>query len=164
MTDGTKSIRVRRARKADAREVAVLANELGRWIMKQDGTTTADDIRRHAFGPQRWCDIIVATDGKHITGYALYRTFFECFTGNRRFFLSDLGVASESRRDGTGHKLMAAIARRAVELECDIVTWECSHDNFVALGFYEKLNAVRLDNVVHLHLAGEELDALATEA
>jgi len=156
-------VRIRRARKADAEEIAVLANELGRWIMKANGSTSGDDIRRHAFGPNRWCDILVATDGKRITGYALYRPFFEGFTGNRRFFLSDLGVASGSRRDGAGHKLMAAIARRALELECDVITWECSHDNFVALGFYEKLDAVRLDNVVHLHLAGEALSTLAAE-
>jgi len=132
--------------------------------MGADSSTTADDIRRHAFGPDRWCDIMVGEQDGRIVAYALYRVFFEGFTGRRRFFLSDLGVASDARRDGIGHEMMAAVARRARELGCDVVTWECSNENHVALSFYDKLGCDRIDRVVYLALSGNKLADLAREA
>ena len=80
------AIKVRRARRKDAETIAHLAGVLGRWILKEDSRTTAEDIRVHAFGRRRWGDILVAcADGK-VVGYALYRSFFEGFTGDRACF------------------------------------------------------------------------------
>ena len=157
-------IRVRRARKTDAEAIAALARELGRWIMGEDGTTSGADVRRYAFGPQRWCDILVAHDGPTVVGYALTRHFFEGFTGRRRMFLSDLAVAADTRRAGVGERLMARVCRHAQSLDCDVVTWECSDNNHVALAFYDKLDAERIDRVVFLSIERERINEIALSA
>ncbi len=153
--------RVRRARKSDAEALAELANMLGLWIMGADSRTSAADIRAYAFGPKRWCDILVAHEGPTILGYALYRHFFEGFTGHRRMFLSDLAVSPDARRAGIGETLMAAVAREALKLDCDVITWECSDRNQVALGFYDKLDATRIDQIVSLAIDRNQIEALA---
>jgi ribosomal protein S18 acetylase RimI-like enzyme len=155
------AIRVRRARRKDAEAIARLTDVLGRWIMKKETRTTADDIRRFAFGPDRWCDILVAYDGDAVLGYALYRPFFEGFTGRRRMFLSDLAIAPDRKRSGIGELLMRALAREALKLECDVITWECSDDNPGALAFYAKHKADRIDAVVTLALERPYMEALA---
>lgn len=154
---------VRRARRSDAEAIAELAMALGRWIMGQDTRTTAGDIRGLAFGPRRWCDILVAVEAGEVVGYGLYRHFFEGFTGRRRMFLSDLAVAPDRRRDGIGHILMAAVARKAQSLCCDAITWECSDRNDVALAFYDKLAAQRMPQVVSLQIGRERIEALAAQ-
>jgi len=155
------AIKIRRARRRDAEAIAHLAGILGRWIMKQDSRTTAEDIRNHAFGPRRWCDILVACDEGRVVGYALYRCFFEGFTGHRRMFLSDLAVALDARRGGIGEALMRGLARRSLALDCDALTWECSDDNGSAMRFYAKHNAQRIDAVVTLCLDRDHIESLA---
>jgi ribosomal protein S18 acetylase RimI-like enzyme len=152
---------IRRARRRDADEIADLAMMLGRWIRDTDTRTTADDIRTYGFGRNRWCDILVAHEGDRLLGYALYRVFFEGFTGRRRMFLSDVAVAPKTRRGGVGHALMAAVAREALKLDCDVVTWECSETNDVALGFYDKLEATHRPGVVSLQIDREQIEGLA---
>jgi len=76
-------------------------------------------------------------------------------------FLSDVAVAPEERRGGIGQALMAAVARDAVKLECDLITWECSEKNTVALDFYDRLEAGRRPLVVSLYLDREQIEDLA---
>ena len=156
-------IKIRRARRRDAEQIADLAMVLGHWIMGEATRTTAGDVQRYAFGRDRWCDILVAHEGGRILGYALYRVFFEGFTGHRRMFLSDLAIDPESRRDGIGHKLMAAVARDALRLDCDAMTWECGDDNRVALNFYDKIEAARVPVIVNLRIERGDIERLASE-
>ena len=155
------TIKIRSARKADAEAIASLANILGQWILDKESRTTASDILRYAFGPRRWCDILVASDDGKVVGYALYRPFFEGFTGERRMFLSDLAVAPDARRSGIGEALMKAVARDALKLNCDVITWECSDRNQVAMGFYDKLDADRIYQVVTLAIDHNRIESLA---
>ncbi len=99
------AIKVRHSRKQDAEAIAELTAVLGRWLMKQETRTSADDICRYAFGPDRWCDILIAHDGERILGYALYRYFFEGFTGWWHMYPSDLAFAPDARRGGIGKAL-----------------------------------------------------------
>ncbi len=155
------TIKIRSARRADAEAIAALANILGQWILDCDSRTTARDVLRYAFEPKRWCDILVACDDRKIVGYALYRHFFEGFTGERRMFLSDLAVAPDARRSGVGETLMQAVARDALKLDCDVITWECSDRNQVAMSFYDKLDADRIDQVVTLAIDRNRIESLA---
>ncbi len=157
----TPAVRVRRARRRDAEAIAALAMVLGRHILAKDSRTTTDDILTYAFGRQRLCDILVAQDGGRVIGYALYRVFFEGFSGYRRMFLSDLAISAGARRSGVGRALMVALSREALRLGCDVMTWECSDHDPVALGFYGGLNARPIEAMVSLRLDRKAMTEIA---
>jgi GNAT superfamily N-acetyltransferase len=106
----------------------------------------------------------VAEEGAEILGMAVWFLTFSTWTGTHGIYLEDLYVRPEARGSGIGRQLVAEladIARRSGyrRIDWSVLTW-----NSPALGFYQSLGAVPLDEWVGYRLSGDALEALGDKS
>lgn len=155
---------VRTALPSDAEVVVAMAAELAAAV--EDPAPDFDTTRfvRDGFGPDRWFECLVAEVGGEPVGYALVCRGFEAHTGKRRLWLGDLYVRAAARRTGAGRALMAAVASRALDLDCEAVYWELWRPNALGRAFYEQLDAEETGELAVMRIGGERLAAMAQPA
>jgi GNAT superfamily N-acetyltransferase len=74
-----------------------------------------------------------------------------------------LFVRPEHRKAGVGRALMAAVAARVRARGGERLEWAALDWNELALGFYTRLGATRMDDWITHRLIGAELERLAAE-
>jgi GNAT superfamily N-acetyltransferase len=154
-------IEVRPAAPDDAEAIAQMARELARAVDDPPPKLDGAGLAQHLFSPEPWGEALVAEAHGRLCGYALVCRSFEAHTGQKRLWLADLFVDPETRAAGVGRALMAAVARRAVELECEAVYWDLWTENAAGGAFYRRLEAELVDDLIQFRLAGERLARLA---
>lgn len=96
--------------------------------------------------------------------FAVFFHNFSTFLGRKGLYLEDLFVQPQHRGAGYGRRMLAHLARLAVERGCRRFEWAVLDWNAPALGFYAVLGAeAKSDWVIH-RLSGAALAALAAEA
>ena len=122
---------------------------------------TEELLTRHLFGGERRAEVLIAMEEESAVGFALFFHNFSTFLGRPGLYLEDLFVVPESRGRGVGRELLSALARIAVERECGRMEWWVLDWNASAIGFYESLGAVAMDDWTVFRLTGESLERLA---
>ena len=155
MSESNRTPYVRTALPSDAEVVVAMAAELAAAV--EDPTPDLDVARfvRDGFGPDRWFECLVAEIDGEPVGFALICRGFEAHTGKRRLWLGDLYVRNSARRSGAGRSLMAAVAGRALDLDCEAVYWELWRPNTLGRAFYEGLDAEETADLAVMRLAGK---------
>jgi GNAT superfamily N-acetyltransferase len=117
------------------------------------------------FGPEPSAFVRIATedDGSAI-GMALYYRSFSTWTGKAGIYLEDLYIRPSHRGRGVGRDLLAAVAKLAVESDCRRLEWSVLDWNEPAIGFYEALGAIAMDEWTRYRLAGPALHAFAASS
>src|SRR5262249_984847 len=126
-------------------------------------TATEAALEEHLFGPQPYCDVLIAEDGDGPAGFALYFFNYSTFLASPGLYLEDLFVVPERRGSGIGRALLARLARVAVERGCGRLQWQVLNWNEPAIGFYKRLGANLMDDWTTCRLEGEALTRLAGE-
>ena len=96
-------------------------------------------------------------------GFALYFHNFSTFLGRAGIYLEDLYVRPEYRGRGLGLGLIKYLARECVRLGCGRLEWACLDWNRPSIDFYLALGAAPQSEWTTYRLAGETLQALASE-
>ena len=96
-------------------------------------------------------------------GFALYFHNFSTFLGRAGIYLEDLYVRPEYRGRGLGQGLIKYLARECVRLGCGRLEWACLDWNRPSIDFYLSLGAAPQSEWTTYRLAGETLQALASE-
>jgi GNAT superfamily N-acetyltransferase len=117
-------------------------------------------LRATLFGPRPGAEVLIAEDPDPV-GFALFFTSYSTFLGKPGLYLEDLFVVPAARGRGIGLKLMAALAKLAVERDYGRFEWSVLDWNEPALGFYRKLGAAAMDTWTVHRLTGDALCALA---
>src|SRR5579864_6847112 len=123
MAEPTADLEVRVATAEDPQAIVAMARALAAAVGDPPPNLTPEALIRNLSGPDPWGEVLVAVRGDRAVGYALVCRGFEAHTGQRRLWIADLFVDPEERTHGTGRRLMAAVARRALELGCAAVYW-----------------------------------------
>jgi GNAT superfamily N-acetyltransferase len=156
---------VRPARREDAELLVNLVHELAVYEkLEQHARATADDFRRHLFGPRPAAESAVAEVGGEAVGFALWFSTFSTFRGQPGLYLEDIFVRPSHRGRGIGKGLLAAVARRAVERGCGRLEWSVLDWNDPAIGFYRALGARPMDEWTVFRIDDEPLRRLAAIA
>lgn len=155
--------RIRRATADDAAAVLRMARALAETVDDPPPELTEAEVARQISGPDPWAEALLALRGGEAIGYALFCRGFEAHTGQRRLWLADLFVDPAARANGVGRRLLAAVARRALELGCSAVCWDLWRDNAAGAAFYARLGAETADDLAQLRLTRERLARLAAE-
>ncbi|HYM04885.1 MAG TPA: GNAT family N-acetyltransferase [Stellaceae bacterium] len=161
MMPANRPIIARSMRRADAADVVAMARELASVVRDPAPNLDAAALLRACGGPERWSECLVAESDGALLGYALFSRGFEAHTGKRRLWIGDLYLRPPARGIGAGRVLMAAIARRAMELDCSAIFWELWRPNTPARHFYGALGADACDDLAVMCLEGAPLAALA---
>ena len=116
------------------------------------------------FGTRPAADVLIAEVDGTPAGFALFFHNFSTFLGKPGLYLEDLFVRPQYRGLGLGKRLMARLARVALERGCGRFEWSVLDWNAPAIAFYRTLGAVGMDEWTVQRVTGDALQALAAQA
>jgi len=122
---------------------------------------TEEDIRESLFGDWPGAEVVLAYVGRDLAGFALFFHNYSTFLGRRGLYLEDLFVRPAYRGRGVGRRLLAHLARLAVERKCGRMEWWVLDWNESAIRFYRSIGAVPMDDWSVYRLTGDPLARLA---
>lgn len=162
MASETAPIAVRQATAADAELLLSLIRELAVYEhLEHQVVATEDSLRESLFGSQSCADALIAELDGQPAGFALFFSSYSTFLGQQGIYLEDLYVKESLRGRGIGKRLLAEVARLAVERNCGRLEWSALDWNESAIGFYKKLGAEALDQWTGFRLTGDALRRVA---
>jgi len=164
MTD-TDLLSIRPARAEDVPLIQALIHELAVYEkLEHEAVASEADLHAALFGPQPVAEVLVAEYAGQPAGMALFFINFSTFLGKPGLYLEDLFVRPQFRGRGIGRRLMASLARIAVERGYGRFEWSVLDWNTPAIEFYRSLGAVPMDEWTVQRVSGPALAALAAEA
>lgn len=122
---------------------------------------TEEDIRESLFGDWPGAEVVLAYVDGDLAGFALFFHNYSTFLGRRGLYLEDLFVRPAYRGRGVGRRLLAHLARLAVERKCGRMEWWVLDWNESAIRFYRSIGAVPMDDWTVYRLTGDALARLA---
>lgn len=157
-------------RPAVAGDVAILQDLIRRLAEVQDAgdyvTSTPEDLLRDGFGavPRFHALLAEAVDRESArrtpVGLALYYFTYSTWAGRPNLYVEDLYVDPDRQGAGVGRRLMAALARAAVDAGCGRLELAVKTDNR-ARAFYERLGLARKGTWLPYAVSGDALRKLA---
>lgn len=154
-------------RPATADDVATILELVRRLAAIQDAAdyvqSTAEDLLRDGFGPIPRFHVLLAESASPTptaVGLALYYFTYSTWAGRANLYVEDLYVDPDHHGAGIGGRLMAAMARIALDQGCQRLELAVKTDN-KARGFYERLGLERKGSWLPYAASGAALAALA---
>jgi GNAT superfamily N-acetyltransferase len=127
-------------------------------------TATPQSLRETLFGPWRCAEVILGRVGGEAVGFAVFFPTYSTFLGRPGMYLEDLFVEPEWRGHGFGKRLLADVARTALERGCGRLEWATLNWNEPAIGFYRALGARANDEWTTFRISDDALQSLARTA
>ena len=158
----SEAVRVRAAGPEDLATIHGFILDLAAYErLSHEVEATLADLERDLFGPapRVFCDI-AEIDGAPV-GFALWFYNYSTFRGRHGIWLEDLFVRPERRGAGAGLALLKALARRCADQDLARLEWSVLDWNAPAIGFYDSLGALTMDEWTTRRLTGAALEALA---
>jgi ribosomal protein S18 acetylase RimI-like enzyme len=154
-------IAIRPFEEKDAQALADLMMEMVRFYGAtiSPDLSVPDDIIRQS----RDIDIIVATRGDRLLGFATFTTLYPVAGLISFTYVQQVYVGSAARRLGVAQGLIAAIAQTATARGSTQVEWSTARENTAARALYEGLGATGSDTVKYV-LGGDALRQLASRS
>lgn len=157
------TVTIRPAVEEDCTTILRFVRELAEFEREADAVkATEEDFRRDGWGPQPVFEALIAElDGAPV-GFALAFRNFSTWEGRPGLYVEDLYVTPDARRYGVGRKLLAAVAKSAVErgyrrVDLSVLDWN------PARGFYDRVGFRQMREWLPYRLTGEALSNLAAE-
>jgi len=162
MSAASRNVTVRDATPADVPAVLGFIRELAEYEhLAHQVVATEADVQAALFGPHPCAEVVLACIDGTPVGFALYFHNFSTFLGKPGIYLEDLYVRPEARGRGAGKRLLAWLARAALERGCARLDWAVLDWNAPSISFYRGLGAVALDAWTTYRVDGEALRRLA---
>ncbi|MPZ79110.1 MAG: GNAT family N-acetyltransferase [Actinophytocola sp.] len=154
--------RVRRAEESDVNAIVTLVHELAEYERAADEChLTADQLRAALFCESPALFAHVADLDGEVVGCALWFKNFSTWHGTHGVYLEDLYVQPDARGSGLGKALLTALAEECVARGYARLEWWVLNWNEPAIGLYESLDAVPMDEWTVYRLTGAALNRLA---
>lgn len=99
-----------------------------------------------------------------VVGHAWFGFVGGTFGGKPWLYVEDLYLDAGHRGGGLGRRVMAMLARLAIDRGCAGLVWSVVTANAGAIRFYERLGAELTTDSVEYSLSGEALERLAERA
>lgn len=159
------TITIRPATRDDVPLVLEFIRDLARYERLQHEVSASEaELGEALFGDRRYAEVVFACSGGTPVGFALFFHNFSTFKGRPGIYLEDLFVRPEARGQGIGKRLLAYLARTAVERRCARLEWAVLDWNEPSIGFYRSLGAVPMDEWTTFRLTDDALALLARGA
>ena len=165
MSGAQHDLTIRPALPRDLPQVLTFIRELAVYEhLEHEVVATEADLKMALFGPRPYAEVVFAClDGVPV-GFALFFHNFSTFLGRPGIYLEDLFVRPEARGAGVGKRLLAWLARTALERGCGRLDWAVLNWNEPSIGFYRSLGAMAVDEWTTFRLTGAALQRVAREA
>jgi len=159
------TITIRPASREEVPLVLEFIRDLARYErLEHEMSASEPELREALFGERRYAEVVFACSDGAPVGFALFFHNFSTFKGRPGIYLEDLFVRPEARGRGIGKRLLAYLARTAVERRCARLEWSVLDWNEPSIGFYRSLGAVPMDGWTVFRLTGDALALVAGSA
>ena len=159
------NFKIRPATENDVPTILALIKELAEYEhLSHEVEATEEGIHRSLFGDRPVAEALIGEHAGSAVSFALFFYNFSTFLGKPGIYLEDLYVKPAYRKNGFGRRMLAHIARLAVDRKCGRFEWSVLDWNEPAIRTYERLNARSMKEWILYRLTGEALDELAQEA
>lgn len=123
-------------------------------------------LRDHLLAPGSTVRLVVASDAagkaQGFAAFVFLPSLVDPSPDHRlQCMVKELFVSASARGQGTGHALMAWVARHAASEGCGRMDWNVKESNTSGIAFYESLGAVRVADRLSYRLTREAMDRLA---
>jgi len=160
----SKDFSIRSATREDCPTILAFIKQLAEYEkLAHQVVATEEKLQASLFGEQPSAEVIIAEYQNSPVGFALFFTNYSTFLAKPGIYLEDLYVHVDMRGRGFGKKLLAYLARLAVERDCGRLEWSVLDWNQPAKDFYRSLDAVPMDGWTVNRLSGDSLTALADQ-
>lgn len=141
-----KGITIRRARKADSKQIIDLLVGLANFErLEPPSEAGRNRILADLFERSR-IEVFVAEEKGKVLGYALYFFTYSSFLAKPTLYLEDIFVLEQHRKRGVGFSLFRRCVDEAIAQGCGRMEWAVLTWNEKATQFYEKLGARRMSD------------------
>jgi GNAT superfamily N-acetyltransferase len=154
--------KIREARARDAEALSELMRGLHAHLKESTQHITTDKLIRDVLDEDSVHIVLVAERDGDLLGYALFHETYESIYAQRGFYMADLFVVEEARRDGLGRALVAAVASVADERNLKFIWWVSEAWDEEAQAFYATLGAEHDPMIAH-SVSHDTFTALAEE-
>lgn len=155
---------IRLAEKEDVPHILDFIKKLAEYEqLSNEVVATERNLELYLFGEERVAEVIIGYEGELPVGFALFFHNFSTFLGKPGIYLEDLFVLEDHRGKGYGKKLLASLAKLAVERKCGRLEWAVLDWNEPSIDFYKSLGARMMTEWIVNRLSGESLLKLAAE-
>jgi GNAT superfamily N-acetyltransferase len=110
---------------------------------------TEERLLNVMFGDDAFVEALVALHESEPIAYAMFYPYFASFRGQCGYYLEDIFVAEDFRRNGLGEAMIKIIAKLARQRGFERIDFQVLEWNDPAVKFYEKLGAVRDESERH---------------
>lgn len=156
-------IKIRKAEPENVPQIIALLREFAEYENLLDYfEITEDRLEIALFGEGKTAEAIVAFDGETPIGYAVFYPSFSTFRGQRGFYLEDIYITKNYRKQGVGEMILKFIANLAKSRGFERIDFLVLEWNSPAVEFYKKLGAVRDEEERHFKFTDEAFQKLAT--
>jgi len=124
-------------------------------------TTTRKRLFNVMFGKSAFVGGLVGEDSGKIIAYSLFYPNYATFRGQRGTYLEDIYISPTHQGKGIGEAMIRKIAKSAKRQGCERIDFQVLDWNTAAIGFYEKLGAIRDDTERHFKFTDKAFDRLA---
>lgn len=121
---------------------------------------TEDRLFNVMFGEDSFVEGLVAFHDREPVAYAMFYPYFASFRGQCGYYLEDIFIADDYRRNGLGEAMVRIIARLARQRGFERIDFQVLEWNTPAVKFYEKLGAIRDDSERHFKFIDSSFTSL----
>ena len=166
MTTEAPTFTIAPATPEDVPLILALITELAEYEkLAHEVTATEPMLREALFSAAPVAHAVIARTEKGTpAGFALFFFSFSTFVGRPGLYLEDLFVRPEFRKQGLGRRLLAHLARVAVDRRCGRMEWSVLNWNEMALRVYRAIGARPMGEWTVQRLSGQALEDLASTA
>ena len=159
----TGRFRIEPATERDLPLILRFIRELAAYERLEDEVTATEEILRTSlFGSRPAAEVVIAYADAEPAGFAVYFQTFSTFLGLPGVYLEDVYVSPAWRGLGLGRRLLAHVARVAVDRGYGRMEWSVLDWNELALDVYRKIGARPMDEWTVHRLVGAALSNLAS--
>lgn len=138
---------IRFAEAGDAATVTEWIRKLGDYQMMGDAVTVeASDIER-LLAEER-AKAIIGYEGCRAVAMAYFFDISYSFTGINALYIDALIVDEDARNAGAGTEMFRFLADYAMKNGYKRLQWACLDWNEIGINFYDKIGAIRFDNLI----------------
>jgi GNAT superfamily N-acetyltransferase len=144
-SSSSRALQIRPAIPGDEHALFELVKLLARYARSELAVTgNAEALGRHLFGERPAVEALLAEEGTHAVGFALFFGTYSTFLTRPGIHLEDLFVRESHRGRGLGRALLAEVRRIAEERGVGRLEWNVLDWNAPAIAFYERAGATLL--------------------
>ncbi len=156
-------MRIREVSEADVETLFALILELAAYEKLGDEVKGDRETLAHSLFVEGAAEALLAEVDGEAVGYAIFCGTFSSFECRAGLWIEDIYVRPEQRRGGIGRALFAWVAATALRRGYPRLEWAALEWNDLALDFYDRLGARRLDEWRMLRLEGDPLARLGSQ-